>query len=265
MASKINRIKLVFRGLLFFSCLILYLFNYEQLIQIMAWDMGLGITPLHILWVILIFELIIVPIPTFNYYISSGKQFNMYYIPASSSTDYKGLAHHTQIMNRRAAITMVLWLLLTSIIGFLYIQKIIGVIEMFLVMLFFYLGDQICINIWCPFQFFIMKEKCCNSCRIYNWGHFMMFSHFAFIPSFFTLSLFGLGLLILIQWEYLHHKHPYRFFEGTNLALKCSHCQNPGCRVKKRSDAIIESFLLKLPFPSAMKKIFKQDKYDISL
>lgn len=264
MASKINRVKLVFRGVLFFSCLFLYLFKHEQLIQVIEWNIGFGITPPHILWVVLMLELIIVPIPSLNYYVSRGKQFKAYYSPTTNSADYEGLISHTQTMNRRATATMILWLLLIGIISLLYVRRIIGKIEMYLIMLFFYLGDQICINIWCPFQFFIMKEKCCNACRIYNWGHFMMFSHFVFIPNFFTLSLFGMGLLILIQWEYLHHKYPYRFYEGTNLALRCSHCQDRGCRIKKRADIIIERSLVKLPMPSVIKKIFIQNYHNIN-
>jgi len=254
MASKINKVKLILRGVLFFSFLFYYLFKRKQLIEITELDIGFGITPLHIVWLALMVELIIVPIPFLNYYISRGKQFKIYYIPATNPADYENLAYHTKTMNRRAAITMIIWLSLTAIIGLLYIKRIIDEIEMYLIMLFFYLGDQVCINIWCPYQFFIMKEKCCNSCRIYNWGHFMMYSHFIFIPDFFTLSLFGMGLFILIQWEYLHHKHPYRFYEGTNLAIRCSNCKDPGCKIKKQTNAMMEKLFIKLPMPYKMKK-----------
>ena len=267
MASKINKCKLIFRAVLFFPYLYYYLFKREQLIKIIEWNIGLGITPLHILWLILIVELIIVPIPSLNYHVSRGKQFKNFYIPtnnAANNANHKDLLHHTKTMNRRAAITMGIWLLLTGAIGFLYIKRIISKIEMYLFMLFFYLGDQICINIWCPFQFFIMKEKCCNACRIYNWGHFMMYSHFVFIPSFFTLSLFGMGLLILIQWEYLHYKHPHRFYEGTNLSLQCSYCKSPGCRIRKQTNVMMERLFMKFPMPSTIKRIFVQDYGNVS-
>lgn len=243
MASKINRLKLVFRGMIFFTYAFLYFFYHQHLIKIIEWDIGkTGITPLHIAWLFLMIELIIVPIPSLNYYISRGKQFKSYYTPAPDTEERQDLVEHTKLMNRRAAITMVLWLILTGIIGFLYIKNIIGEVEMYLIMLFFYFGDMICINIWCPFQFFIMKEKCCNSCRIYNWGHFMMYSHFFFIPNFFTLSLFGMGLFILIQWEYMHHRYPARFYEGTNLNLRCNRCKEPDCKIRHRMNFIMGRF-----------------------
>lgn len=255
MATKINRLKLIIRGLLFFTYAFLYFFNRQYLIEIIEWRIEhSAITPLHIAWLFLMLELIVVPIPSLNYYISRGKQFKSYYASAPNiAEESQALAQHTKLMNRRAAATMGLWLILTGIIGFLYIKDIIGELEMYLAMLFFYFGDMICINIWCPFQFFIMKEKCCNTCRLYNWGHFMMYSHFVFIPNFFTLSLFGMSLLILIQWEYMHHKHPDRFYEGTNLNLRCSRCKDRGCKIRHRSNSVMGRIYTKIPLPSMIR------------
>ena len=36
--------------------------------------------------------------------------------------------------------------------------------------------DIICILFFCPFQTWFMKNKCCSSCRIYNWDYAMMFT-----------------------------------------------------------------------------------------
>ncbi len=41
---------------------------------------------------------------------------------------------------------------------------------------FYFLCDYVCILIYCPFQSHIMHNKCCVNCRIYGWGHFMIFT-----------------------------------------------------------------------------------------
>ena len=119
MATKINRLKLIIRGLLFFTYAFLYFFNRQYLIEIIEWRIEhSAITPLHIAWLFLMLELIVVPIPSLNYYISRGKQFKSYYASAPNiAEESQALAQHTKLMNRRAAATMGLWLILTGIIG----------------------------------------------------------------------------------------------------------------------------------------------------
>ena len=58
----------------------------------------------------------------------------------------------------------------------------------------------------------------------------MMFSPYIFIPTFWTYSLVLLSLVILVQWEYLHHRYPERFSEVSNLNLLCSNCVKAQCR-----------------------------------
>ena len=51
----------------------------------------------------------------------------------------------------------------------------------------FYVCDLICVLIWCPFRL-IMKNRCCTTCRIFNWDHLMMFSPLIFVGGLLTRS-----------------------------------------------------------------------------
>jgi hypothetical protein len=92
--------------------------------------------------------------------------------------------------------------------------------------------DIICILFFCPFQTWFMKNRCCTTCRIYNWDFAMLFTPFLFIPSLYTYSLLGMALLILARWEITYKLHPERFSERTNEALRCKNCTEKLCKHK---------------------------------
>ena len=94
--------------------------------------------------------------------------------------------------------------------------------------------DMICILFFCPFQTWFMKNRCCATCRIYNWDFAMMFTPLLFVPHFYTWSLLGIALALLIEWEYLLHKYPERFSESTNQCLSCANCPEKLCHHKKQ-------------------------------
>ena len=99
---------------------------------------------------------------------------------------------------------------------------------MLIIAIFFYVCDLICVLIWCPFRL-IMKNRFCTTCRIFNWDHFMMFSPLVFVGGFYSWSLFGLSLLALIVWEACVFMYPERFWEVSNLSLRCSECSDKLC------------------------------------
>ena len=134
--------------------------------------------------------------------------------------------------NARAWKVMLLWLSFNAIFGVLYLLGIIGVEDLLMLSVFYFLCDYICILIFCPFQTFIMKNKCCINCRIYDWGHFMMFTPMLFIQDFFSWSLFFTACVVLIKWEIIYAKHPERFYEGSNKNLQCAHCKDKTCQIK---------------------------------
>ena len=126
------------------------------------------------------------------------------------------------------------WLGLNGIIAALYFAGIIDTGILVLIALAYSVCDMICILFFCPFQTWFLKNKCCGTCRIYNWDFAMMFTPLVLVPRFFTWSLFGLGLALVIHWEVTHYRYPERFYEETNCGLSCANCQERLCAHKKQ-------------------------------
>ena len=93
----------------------------------------------------------------------------------------------------------------------------------------FYVCDLICVLFWCPFRVWFMKNRCCTTCRIFNWDHFMMFTPFLFVPGVYTWSLAGLSIFIYVIWEVQVYTHPERFTDACNDTLKCKNCTDRLC------------------------------------
>ena len=94
---------------------------------------------------------------------------------------------------------------------------------------------------FCPFQTWFMKNKCCGSCRIYNWDYAMMVTPLAFIPNIVTVSLFVMALTLLVFWEIAVYRYPERFSPATNGSLRCANCPEKLCHHKRQ----LRSFLKK--------------------
>ena len=103
-------------------------------------------------------------------------------------------------------------------------------------MVFFYLCDLVCVLVWCPFRVFLMKNRCCTTCRIFNWDHLMMFAPFLFLPGFYGWSLLGMSVVTFAVWEIAFRLHPERFWEGSNQALKCK-TELTGCAENENQKA----------------------------
>jgi hypothetical protein len=160
------------------------------------------------------------------------KQFKEAYEPRSHPINPSRLLKLIKEQNLRAAYSMVFWISLNAIIAVLYLYGAIGIAELFLLFAFYVMFDFVALLIWCPFQTFFMKNRCCANCRIFNWGHFMMYTPLAFIPSFFTWSLFLLSIAVMLRWEINFAKYPERFFMSSNAALSCKNCTEKLCRIK---------------------------------
>ncbi len=225
--------KLVFRVGIFLSMLYIY-FCYPAFLEIenKLHNSQLAL-PIFIIWIILMAEMIIQILPQSKITMGCLKQFKCNYQEVSRSYNADKLKVYIKKMNEKALVVLVVWLLFNSVFGVLYFQGVIGVKELVLLSIFYYVCDLICIIFWCPFQSLIMKNKCCVTCRIFNWGHFMMYTPMAFIASFFSITLFVTSILILIRWEYVVRKYPERFWEGTSEKLQCVNCTDKMCVVKK--------------------------------
>lgn len=105
---------------------------------------------------------------------------------------------------------------------------------LWLVSLFFAVADMICILFFCPFQTWFMKNKCCGSCRIYNWDFAMMFTPLLFTGEWYGISLFVMGFLLVLRWEITAHRFPERFSPVCNESLSCANCREKLCAHKKQ-------------------------------
>lgn len=183
----------------------------------------------HVLWVIWLIDMICQLIPIKKHIpLGSQKLFRQHFQPIKDGFNYAALKKHIQSASKSAGNVMLLWAALVAVIGALYFLGIIDRKILLLISIVFYVCDLICVLIWCPFRL-ILKNRCCTTCRIFNWDHLMMFSPLIFVGSFYTWSLFGVSLIVLLVWEFSILIYPERFWEFSNDALKCSNCTDKLC------------------------------------
>lgn len=120
------------------------------------------------------------------------------------------------------------WIGFNLIFFVLYRQGIIGVPELMLLTLFYFLSDMICVLYFCPFRL-MMHTRCCTTCRIFNWDSMMMCTPLLFIGGLYGWSLALPALAVLVQWELTYHRHPERFFSCSNENLRCGRCDGRLC------------------------------------
>lgn len=188
-----------------------------------------GFTLLHLLWGLWIFDMLcqLFPIKK-ELSLGSMKIFRERFKPIREKISRSALKGYISTVSKAAYRVMLLWILLLVAVGTLYYTDIINEMILLMISVAFYVCDLICVLFWCPFRLLI-KTRCCTTCRIFNWDHFMMFSPLMFINSFFARSLFLLSVVIFIAWELCVLFHPERFWERTNVALTCAECTDKLC------------------------------------
>lgn len=135
-----------------------------------------------------------------------------------------------------ALLVAAVWIGFNLIFFVLYRQGIIGVPELMLLTLFYFLSDMICVLYFCPFRL-MMHTRCCTTCRIFNWDSMMMCTPLLFIGGIYGWSLAAFAMAVLIHWETLYSRFPERFFECSNESLRCGNCEGNLCRGRlKRRD-----------------------------
>ena len=183
----------------------------------------------HILWGIWLVDMVCQLIPIKKHIpLGSQKLFRQRFRPIRDKINYTALKKHIQSTSKSAGNVMLLWMAFTACIGALYFFGILDKRMLLLLSIVFYVCDLICVLVWCPFRL-ILKNRCCTTCRIFNWDHLMMFSPLLFVGGFYAWSLFGLSLVVLLVWEFAILLYPERFWEFSNEALKCSNCTDKLC------------------------------------
>lgn len=218
---------------MFFAVFGFYLKDKALFQQIIMNPMFMNISILHVLWVYFMIIMISHLIPREALSMAIMKA---YKVPRIKEEDYSELEmmRFVRRQNVKAWVVMLVWLCFNGIFGALYLFHVLDEADLVMLTTFYFLSDYICILFFCPFQTFIMKNKCCINCRIYDWGHFMMFTPMLFIKNFYSWSLFFTSCVVLINWEIKYALHPERFWYGSNEKLRCENCQEQLCHFKKR-------------------------------
>ncbi len=136
--------------------------------------------------------------------------------------------------NNATMLVAIVWIIFNALIGAFHVVGVLDDDFMLVLSSAYSVCDLICILFFCPFQTWFLKNRCCVTCRIYNWDYAMMFTPLFFVPNLYTWSLLAMAVIILIRWEVTFFLHPERFAENTNKYLSCSECTEKLCRHKKQ-------------------------------
>jgi hypothetical protein len=230
--SKIRQVyftKLYARITILLASIILYFYAPDQFDVIEGWNFFKKFSVFHVLWGIWVYDMMSQLFPVKNIALGSQKFFNEKFRPAIHKLlDFDKLKEFIKNTNKAAGRVLAIWLLFIGAISALKAFKVIENKHLFLISVAFYVCDLICVLIWCPFRL-VLGNKCCTTCRIFNWDHMMMFTPMLLVGSFFSISLLVMAIIDLAVWEITIYLHPERFWENSNMALKCSECTDKLC------------------------------------
>ena len=216
--------RLVLRCVVLVLCAALALFVPEEFAILEGMNFFRRFSLLHLLWAVWVGDMVLQIIPIRNKVpLGSQKLFANRFRPIRDKINYEALRSYIVTTTRAAYKVFLLWWTLIGAIGLLYSWDIIGKTGLFLISVVFYVCDLVCVLIWCPFRL-MMKNRCCTTCRIFNWDHLMMFSPMLFMGGFYGISLLVLAVAAWLVWELCVMMYPERFWDKSNLALKCSEC-----------------------------------------
>lgn len=215
------------RGVLFLVLLLLWLYNTIYGGQDILYRFQEHHVLMALLWILFALEMAFRFFPSRIRSPGCQKQFAVNYIK-TGNTDIEIQDNHATIL------VLLLWIVFNAGFGALHMIGVLNGDFMILLCSAYSVCDMICILFFCPFQTWFFKNRCCVTCRIYNWDFAMIFTPLFFVPSLYTWSLLGMAILLLARWEISFYLHPERFSEKTNAYLSCANCTEKLCRHKKQ-------------------------------
>lgn len=226
---KVYFARLVGRCLILIFSIALLIYDKSQFEVLQDWNFFREFSVLHILWLIWLIDMVAQLVPAKGYIaLGSQKHFLKRFQPVVERINYDALKEYIVNTTKSAYKVFLIWCLLIIAIATLYFTDVLSREIIFIISVFFYVCDLICVLIWCPFRL-LMKNKCCTTCRIFNWDHLMMFSPYLMIPGFYTTSLLVIAFAVWVVWELCVMMYPERFWENSNMALRCSECTDKLC------------------------------------
>lgn len=261
--------RFLIRCAVFVAAFVLFFVKPDQFDVMLGLNFFRHFSIFHLLWIAWMFDMVMQLIPSAGYWpLGSQKYFGNNYVPITKRINIRHLKqvltpkHLAKILNRDtlenvlqyinkdriaqhinkarlvdfiktstrdAYYIAIVWILMIIGLATLFKFQIIDYKIVMLISIGFYLSDVICVYFWCPFRVFFMHNRCCTTCRIFNWDHLMMFSPFIFIPGVFTWTLALMAIVIFVLWEVTFFVHPERFWDETNAKLTCRNCTDELC------------------------------------
>ena len=222
-------IRLVCRCVILILCIIAAVTDPDSFSILEGMNFFDGLSSFHLLWLLWVIDLIQQIIPAKNRVaLGSQKLWAIRFRPIKNKINQESLRSYIISTTRAAYKVFIIWCLFIGAIALLYYWGLFSKTVMFLITVFFYVCDLICVLFWCPFRL-VMKNRCCTTCRIFNWDHLMMFSPLIFLGGFYCISLVILAVLAWLIWELCVMMYPERFWDHSNAALKCSECTDKLC------------------------------------
>ena len=222
-------LRLISRCLILAGCMLLFLYSPGQFEVLEKGNFFRGFSLLHLLWGIWVADMVMQLVPIKERVpLGSQKLFRQRFRPIREKINYRALRQYIISTTKAAYLVMLLWAAMLGAIGVLYFTGVIDGTALFFISAAFYVCDLICVLIWCPFRL-ILKNRCCTTCRIFNWDHLMMFTPMMFLSGFYSRSLLVLSAVVWLIWELCVLLYPERFWEFSNQALQCSECTDKLC------------------------------------
>ena len=228
--SALHYYKLVFRSLLFVWALVMYILARGEGRVFDINNPGVYEPVMWVVWAVFAVEMVLRFFPSRWESMGCQKQFAGNYQPRPR--DYSPKEPDVRPGGRW--MVLLSWVALNGAIGTLRLFGLIDDGVLVLICLAYSVCDVICILFFCPFQTLFFKNRCCVTCRIYNWDFAMMFTPLFFVPGLYTWSLLAIAIVLLAFWEITFFFHPERFSENTNAFLTCQGCNEQLCRHKKQ-------------------------------
>ena len=234
--SKLHAWKLVMRSILLAVAIAVYAVNA-------IFNTGKPFGGLEDIWwllyavaLVFVVEIIFRLFPSKHESMGCQKQFRKNYVPNKTDEEPRLTSW------KRTALVIAAWLALNGAIGLLYYTNVIDKGILIIISIVYGLSDMICILFFCPFQTWFLKNKCCTTCRIYNWDYAMMATPLVFVPNYLSpglddiiiMAVVAAALVMLVVWEILYRVRPRQFAENTNKCLGCAGCQERLCAHKRQ-------------------------------
>lgn len=230
--SKLRKryvLRLIFRCFTFIFCTLIFIIRPEEFTVLQGMSFFHRFSVLHLLWGAWVIDMICQLIPIKDKIpLGSQKLFRQRFRPIKEKINYAALRQYVLSTTKSAYKVFLMWSALLAALGALYFTGTLHYTALFLFSAAFYVCDLICVLIWCPFRL-ILQNRCCTTCRIYNWDHLMMFTPMIFIKGFYSISLLVMAFVIWLVWELHVALYPERFWEHSNEALRCSECTDKLC------------------------------------